>query len=178
MYRNTLKPAESDWKVYLYGANPSLEDEEMPFALTPCDSDLSLAIFGNEAAANVVEAPTKKVAALYNQRNAEITALGIPLSRSDKDIEIRIARRETPFLSVDDEIFFEPGRLPFEYRLAVYEEDGDMSMLLDESLLTDEKPLGLQSSESNMVIKFATIGDTTFSDMEMLTDEIAPMLCH
>ncbi|KAJ9094692.1 hypothetical protein QFC21_005849 [Naganishia friedmannii] len=170
--QNALKPAESDWTVYLYGANPAIDEEEPPFALTPCDSDLSLALFANEVAANVVEKPTKKVVAIFTDRNAEIESLGIPLSQSDKDIRVRISRNETPFLSVADEIFFEPGRLPFEYRLAVQEEDGEMSMLMDVSLSKDEATFGLKSSESNMVVKFRTMDDVTFTDMSMFTNEV------
>ncbi|KAJ9122940.1 hypothetical protein QFC24_003978 [Naganishia onofrii] len=178
-----LHPVESDWTVYLFGANPALEDEEMPFELTPCESDLSLAIFGNEAAAHVVEAPSRTVAAIFNKRNNELEALGIPLSESDKDIQMRINRNETPFLSASDEMFFEPGRLPFEYRLAVWEEDGEMPMLMDEQMLMEDKPLvndrpfGLHSLDSNMSCKFAAMQDVTFTDMEMLTDEPVPKLC-
>ncbi|KAJ9121339.1 hypothetical protein QFC24_004676 [Naganishia onofrii] len=173
---NGLQPAESDWTVYLFGANPALEDEEMPFALTPCESDLSLAIFGDEAAAHVVEAPSRTVATLFKERNNEIEALGIPLSSSDKNIQMRISRNETPFLSASDEIFFEPGRLPFEYRLAVLEEDGEMSMLMDESLLMDESHFGLAPSDSSMSLKFASMDGLTFTDMNMIMDEGTPAL--
>lgn len=179
---NALKPAESDWTIFIFGGNPALIDEEPPFALTPCDSDLSLATYANECAAHVVEAPSKAIAALFTERNAEIEAMGIPLSQSDKDIRDRISHNDTPFLSVNDEIFFEPGRLPFEYRLAIWEEGGKMPMLMDELPLSDESPLteesafGVRSSNSNMTVKFAAVGDTSFTDMDMLTNEVMPAL--
>jgi hypothetical protein len=139
-----------------------------------------LATFANEVAANVIEAPSAQVIALFNARNDEIKALGIPLSQSDEDIQFRIDRHDTPFLSINDEIFFEPGRLSFEYRLAVYEEEGEMSMLMDESPFTNEKPArkpyGLCSSVSNLSVKFSPFEETTFTDMPMVTDEAMPTL--